>query len=56
MTLVSQITGITKAEGVKEQSTGRKSHDEVLLDLHFSPNVWVIKSRRMSYVGHVART
>jgi hypothetical protein len=34
----------------------RKLHNEELNDLYFSPNiVRVIKSRRMSWAGHVAR-
>ena len=34
----------------------RRLHNEELNDLYSSPNiVWVIKSRRMSLAGHVAR-
>jgi hypothetical protein len=33
----------------------RKLHNEEFNDLYFSPNiVWVIKSRRMRWAGHVA--
>ena len=34
----------------------RKLHNEELNDLYSSPNiVWVVKSRRMRWAGHVAR-
>jgi hypothetical protein len=34
----------------------RKLRNEELNDLYFSPNiVWVIKSRRMGWAGHIAR-
>ena len=34
----------------------RKLHNEELYDVYSSPNcIWVIKSRRMGWAGHVAR-
>jgi len=42
----------------KDEETGewRKPHNEELHDLYSSPNIiWVIKSRRMTRKGHVAR-
>jgi hypothetical protein len=42
----------------RDEVTGkwRKLHIEELDDLYSSPNImWVIKSRRMRWAGHVAR-
>ena len=42
----------------RDEVTGewRKLHNEELSDLYSLPNiVWVVKSRKMSWAGHVAR-
>jgi hypothetical protein len=42
----------------RDETTGewRKLHNEELGDLYLSPNIiWLIRSRRMGWVGHVAR-
>ena len=42
----------------RDEVTGewRKLHNEELNDLYSSPNIiWVIKSRKMKWAGHVAR-
>jgi hypothetical protein len=50
---------LRKAFGPKrDEVTGewRKLHNEELNDLYSLPNiVWVVKSRRMRWAGHVAR-
>jgi hypothetical protein len=49
---------LRKIYGPKREEDGswRKLHNDELHDLYSSPNiVWVIKSRRMRWAGHVAR-
>ena len=51
--MLRRICGTRRDEVTEEL---RRLHNEELNDLYSSPNiVWVIKSRRMRWVGHVAR-
>ena len=44
------------ANGIEVTGEWRKLHNEELSDLYSLPNiVWVVKSRRMRWAGHVAR-
>ena len=52
-----RIRALRKIFGLQwDDITGkwRKLHKEELSDLYSSPDVWVIKLRRMRWVGHVA--
>jgi len=49
-----RLRGIFGPKRDKVTGEWRKLHNEELNDLYLSPNnVWVIKSRRMRWVGHV---
>jgi hypothetical protein len=50
--VLRRIFGPKRGEVTKEW---RKLHNEELNDLYWSLNVRVIKSKRMRWVGHVAR-
>jgi hypothetical protein len=50
--VLRRILGPRRDEVTGEQ---KRLHDKVLHDLYCSPNIiWVIKSRGMRWVGHVA--
>jgi len=50
------LRGIFVAKRDEVTGEGRKLHNEELSDLYSLPNiVWVVKSRKMRWAGHVAR-
>jgi len=49
------LRGISKPKMDEVTGEWRRLHSEELHDLYSSPNIiWVIKSRRMRRVGHIA--
>jgi hypothetical protein len=51
--VLSRIFGPKREE---ERENWRRLHNELLRSLHSKPNIiWMIRSRRMRWAGHVAR-
>jgi hypothetical protein len=51
--VLRRIFGPKRGEATREW---RRLHNEELNDLHSAPNIiWVIRSRRMSWAGNIAR-